>query len=145
MWEISQVFCLFWLLGLSVADMKKKKVQRWALILGISVAVCYQGATRKMDLYVILGGVILGGLFLLVSKITREGMGYGDSLGILALGVFLGIWKLAELLCLSFFLLFFVAMILFFKKSNKTYGIPFYPFLASGYLIILLLEGGSGG
>lgn len=145
MWKISQIVCLLLLLVLGVVDMKKRKVYGWTLALGIFAAVCYQGVTREDDLHVILGGVTLGGLFLLVSKVTREGMGYGDSLGILALGVFLGIWRLAELLCLAFLLLFFTAMILFFKKSNKKYGIPFYPFLAIGYLMILLLEGGRGG
>lgn len=145
MWEISQILCLLWLTSLGIVDMKKRNVHGLALALGFFAAVCYQVGTKEVDLYVILGGVTLGSLFLLVSKVTREGMGYGDSFGILVLGAFLGIWKLAELLCLSFLLLFFAAMILFFKKPNKKYGIPFYPFLATGYLMILLLEGGSGG
>ncbi len=144
MWKISQGMCLLGLVGLGVEDIRKKKIPGWILGVGIFVSTFYQGFTREESLPVILGGAALGMLFLFISKGTREGIGYGDSLGILVLGIYLGIWKLAEVLCVSFFLLFFAAMFFFFKKKNRKYGIPFYPFLAAGYLLVLLWEGGTG-
>lgn len=144
MWKISQGICLLGLVELGVEDIRKKRIPGWILGVGIFVSILYQGLTREESLLVILGGAALGLLFLFISKGTREGIGYGDSLGIFALGIYLGIWKLAEVLCVSFFLLFFAAMFLFFKKKNRKHGIPFYPFLAAGYLLVLLLEGGNG-
>ncbi len=144
MWEISRIFCLLGLLGLGIVDFKKRKVRGWMLELGMIAPILYQGITKEVSIPIILGGAMVGGLFLLLSWATREGIGYGDSLGILALGIYLGLWELIEVLCLSFFILFFVAMLLFLTKRKRTYGIPFYPFLAAGYLIVLLLEGGSG-
>lgn len=47
----------------------------------------------------------VGILFLLISKVTEEGFGYGDSLAILILGIYLGFWGLIGVLSGAFLLL----------------------------------------
>lgn len=143
MWAIDQWICFASLSGLAWIDVKKKEIPVLGIVGGFIASVGYQLFTRKVDIWLVIGGALLGGGFLLLSWITKEGIGYGDSLGILILGIYLGMWKLAELLSAAFFLLFFAAMVLFFKKKNSAkYGIPFYPFLAAAYLGTLLMEKG---
>lgn len=146
MWTISQWICLLSLAGVSVIDILKRKVPVWTCAVSLIAAVGYQLYKREMSVWVILGGVLIGTLFLLLSKVTREGMGYGDSLGICVLGIYLGGWQLLEVLSTAFFLLFFSAVLLFIKRKNKrNVTIPFYPFLFSGYVVMLLVEKGGIG
>ena len=93
----------------------------------------------------ISGGIAVGALFLLVSRITREGMGYGDSWAIFILGIYLGIWKLLEALSAAFLFLGAAAVIcLLIKKMSRKYKLPFVPFLAIGYLCSILTGGIDG-
>ena len=52
--------------------------------------------TNVGDLAGICAGIGVGVLFLLVSKVTEEAIGYGDSVAIMILGGYLGFWKLWE-------------------------------------------------
>ena len=58
----------------------------------------YQAVCRETDPALLAGGAAVGAGFLLLSKVTGEGIGYGDSWGILVLGLYLGLWKLLEVL-----------------------------------------------
>lgn len=82
-------------------------------------------------------------LFLIISRVTEEGMGYGDSWGILVFGIYLGLWELIEVLLTAFFILaVFSAAVFIRKKLRGGYAIPFYPFLTGGYLTVMFIEGG---
>lgn len=115
----------------------------WLLyVTGVS-ALIYQVVFSETDIWQPLGGAVIGILFLFVSRITREGIGYGDSWGILILGVYLGIWELVEVLLTAFFILaVFSAVVLTGRKMTAKCRLPFYPFLAGGYLTVLFIEGG---
>ena len=52
--------------------------------------------TNVENLVGICAGIGVGVLFLLVSKVTEEAIGYGDSVAIMILGGYLGFWKLWE-------------------------------------------------
>ena len=91
------------------------------------------------DIWLILGGVGVGILFLAVSRFTGESMGYGDSWAILILGIYLGLWELLTALTGAFFLLAAVSAAgLAAKKMSKRLRIPFYPFLTAGYLMSVI-------
>lgn len=63
-------------------------------------------------------------------------MGYGDSWAILILGIFLGLWGVLEVLAAAFLLLTLVSVVLLARKRmSRRLSVPFYPFLAAGYLI----------
>ena len=88
------------------------------------------------------GGAGVGILFLLVSKVTREGFGYGDSWAILALGIYLGLWGVLDVLVGTFCFLAVAALVcLTAKKMSRKHTIPFIPFLAAGYLLSVLARG----
>ena len=142
MWEISQVFCMGILLSLSVIDIHFRRIPVDILGMASIAALVYQGITRQADLWMAAGGAGVGILFLLVSKVTREGFGYGDSWAILALGIYLGLWGVLDVLAGTFCLLAAASLIcLTAKKMSRKHTIPFIPFLAAGYLLSVLTGG----
>lgn len=136
MWTVSRMICMGVLISLSVVDIYYRKIPVDILIMGSLSALGYQIFIEKGDPWLILGGTGIGILFLLVSKITGEGIGYGDSWAILIMGVYLGIWRLLEVLAGAFLILAAVSGVgLAVKRMSRKLRIPFFPFLAAGYLI----------
>lgn len=92
-----------------------------------------------VDWRLALGGGMVGVACLCISKITREGFGYGDSLLILFLGIAIGIWKILGVLLLAFLgAAVYSAGLLTIKKKSRRYRYPFVPFLFLGYLGVIL-------
>ena len=130
------------LLSLSVIDIHFRRIPVDILVMASIAALVYQGITRQADLLMAAGGAGVGILFLLVSKVTREGFGYGDSWAILALGIYLGLWGVLDVLAGTFCLLAAASLIcLTAKKMSRKHTIPFIPFLAAGYLLSVLTGG----
>lgn len=143
MWTVSRVFCIGILIGLSVLDICVRKISVHSLAvinlaaLGYQLCQLYRG---KVDLILLAGGIGVGALFLIVSRVTEEGIGYGDSWAVLILGIYLGIWELLETLAGAFLLLAaFSAVCMVVKKMSGKVRIPFLPFLAAGYLVQRIL------
>ena len=138
MWSLSYAIGMGILGSLTIADLQFRKVP--AEILGAAgiAALVYQAVCRRESLWMILGGAAVGAVFLFLSWVTKEKIGYGDSLAILILGVFLGLWGLVRLLSAAFALLaLFSVALLIRKKMRRRLALPFYPFLAAGYLICI--------
>ena len=74
-------------------------------------SVIYQVVTRDVEWRLSVAGGFVGAGFLIMSRLTRETIGYGDSLAILILGIYLGIWSLLVVLVTSFFILAVIALI----------------------------------
>lgn len=144
MWTVSQIICLGTLMGTSVTDIHYHKVPADILLMGNIGVVLYQiykACRGEADVWLIAGGAAVGFLFLLLSKVTREGIGYGDSWGILVLGIYLGFWKILEVLAGAFSVLGIVSLVaLCVKKMSRKYGIPFFPFLTIGYFMSLIVK-----
>ena len=83
----------------------------------------------------------MGVLFLLVSKVTEEAIGYGDSVAIVILGGYLGVWKVVGVLAAAFFTSGVCSVILAFRRRVKT--MPFFPFLTLGYILMLAEQRGG--
>ena len=145
MWKVSQCISMVLLAVLSITDIHSRRIPVIVLISGNLAVLCYQIYIAKEDVFVLAGGIGVGLLFLLVSRVTREGMGYGDSWTILILGIYLGLWKLLEVLLAAFLLLWIAAIIfLSLNKISREYNLPFIPFLAAGYLFSILTGGMNG-
>ncbi len=142
MWPVSQIICMGILVNLSIADICSRKISVYLLVFCNLTALGYQILIEKGDIWLILGGVGVGLLFLVISRITREGIGYGDSWTILIMGIYLGIWELLGVLLTAFLILGVVsALCLGVKKMSRKYRLPFLPFLAAGYLCSILTGG----
>lgn len=141
---VSEMICMFILTVIAVWDIKVRTVSVYVLMIGAVGSVLHHFICRDMDVWVIIGGVIIGIIFLFLSKLTKEGIGYGDSWVILILGSYLGLWKLIVVLSTAFLLLLCVSIpVLWKKKMSRKYALPFLPFLAAGYLCLMLTGGGN--
>ena len=117
-------------------DLKNKYIYRKLAV--IMAAFAAAGHLIKGDLAVsdcVLS--ILPGMFcFLVSLLTREALGYGDSLVITICGFSLGLEKVVDLLMTG---LFFAALwaigLCIFRKVDRKHEIPFMPFLTLGFMV----------
>lgn len=142
MWTISKVLAMAVLTGLSVMDYRIRKVPRDVLLLCMAGVIIYQVLTGNVDWKLSVAGGLSGILFLWISKITNEAIGYGDSLAILILGIYLGIWGLLEVLMTAFFILGIIGLTcVVIKRKKKGLAFPFYPFLTVGYLLGVCIGG----
>lgn len=133
MWKVKIGLVVLWLLFGAWMDIRKREIPVWYILLGVLVGgICFgmegAGVWKQKGF-----GAAVGGCFLLSSYITRERMGYGDSLMIGLLGIMLGVWELAEVLSVAFLLLGIVAGYCFVRKKQIKV-LPFLPFLAAGYI-----------
>lgn len=139
MWRVSQIICIGAMAGMSVTDVMFRKVPEAFLILGGAAAILYQCIFGTVEVWLLLGGAGIGCFFLFMSKVTREGIGYGDSWGILVLGLYMGMWNLLGVLLGALSLLLIAAMALLVTgRFKKNASLPFYPFLTGGYVLVLL-------
>lgn len=137
--EISRMICFGILAGMSILDIASRKVPVKVLLVMALGAVGYHAVCREEEILVLAAGAAVGILFVFMSRVTKEGIGYGDSLGIFALGVYLGVWSLLEVLSGAFFLLAIsAAALLAGKRMSRKYALPFYPFLTIGYALWMI-------
>ena len=142
MWEISDGIIFVLLLRLAIIDYAWHKVPKAMLAsMGIS-SILLQCFGEMADWHLLAGGAGIGLLFLFISKVTREEIGYGDSWGIFFLGIYLGLWKVLEVLAVTFVILFIWSVVIWCAgKRGRQQEIPFYPLLSIGYFVVLT---GSG-
>lgn len=118
-------------------DVKKREIP--VILIGIIGVIIILGMVKEGQMWTKIGGAAIGGVFLAISRLTKEAIGYGDSWIILLLGLHLGIWDVLILLLWASVLagvcsLFF----LWLKKWKRTASIPFIPFIAISYLGVIL-------
>lgn len=142
MWAMSEIICLLSLAVISVRDIQTRKVSVYLLLAAGVSSVVYQVCMGKMEWQLVLAGAAVGIGFLIISKLSDEGIGYGDSLAIMILGIYLGLWNLLLVLAAAFFLLLCVMIpVLWRKRMSRKCALPFFPFLTGGYLCFLLMGG----
>lgn len=109
------------------------------LVAGIVFLGIYIYSGIPIESY-IFGGILGGGLLLIISVITKGGMGLGDAEICLVCGAFLGIKLTTIMLFLSFIIGSITGIILIAsgKKSRKDY-IPFGPFIVISAIITIFL------
>lgn len=144
MCELSQGICIAYLSMLSVLDIRFRKMPVWLLVVGGIAGTGYQiwkwVKGDPVSIVLIGVGAIVGILFLGVSKITGQALGYGDGIIILILGICLGFWDLSIVLMIAFFIASVMAIALIVvKKGKRKRTMPFVPFLCIGYIVFVLM------
>ena len=132
---VGNVIMGVYLISLSYSDMKRRKLSVGVIVLGFLSALVFQAITGIESWRAVAGGILTGFLFMGISRLTEEKIGYGDSLLIIVLGTFLGMWKLLILLLGAFGLAAAVSILLMIKrKFTRKSMIPFVPFLTVAYM-----------
>lgn len=127
-------------------DMKIKKIPLW-ISLGFGIFSFFYSVFCQREWISFWTALIPGGICLLLSRCTREEIGYGDGVLLCSLGMF---YTLEELLCICMSAFLFAGaagliLLLFLKKSRK-FELPFVPFIFLGWVIvqgIRLIDGGG--
>lgn len=131
-----------YLLVLSVQDFRERMISGMFLGVGAVAAVCSQIIWDRSSVWECISGLLIGFAFVGISKLTREGVGYGDSILIMILGIYIGVWNLMYVLVIAFFLSAICSVFILIKfRFHRKQGIPFIPFLTVGYFSLVLLEG----
>ncbi len=134
---ISRIICIGMLAGLSVTDLKSRRISGSVLILGSILAAVYLALAGREHLWAAMGGLAVGLVFVLVSRVTGEQLGYGDSWLLCILGVYLGVWNLLEVLCISWIgVAAAAAAVLMLRRYRRGTTLPLVPFLAAGYAVM---------
>lgn len=138
------VVCLL-LVIMAFKDIREHKVSVSMLVLcGIIVGIVNGIAwfTGTLAIWKIhLAGFVIGLFFIGISKVTREGLGYGDSWLLCILGGYLGIWSMLEMLVMAWMLIALAAGIMLVRSGfRKKDSLPMVPFITVGYITVWLTE-----
>lgn len=124
-----------YILILAVMDIRTRRLHLGILLSGFPLAVVGRIAVGNIPAALVIAGGASGALFVIVSRVTEEAFGYGDSILITITGIFLGIWDLLSMLVTAFFLAaVFSGIMLSRKQYTRKSSFPFVPFLAIAYL-----------
>lgn len=134
-WLLCQMLFAVYMAALAVMDIKWKKLSIALLLSGIIFVVAGFLCGRDIHMILLAAGAGAGIVFLIVSRVTKEAFGYGDSLLILIMGGFVGFWNILLLLVMAFTMaaLFSVFMLIR-KKFHRKSSFPFVPFLTAAYI-----------
>lgn len=120
-------------------DLKYRRIPIWLLAAAAAGIGLFRSGGAEDGIFNIIGGIFVGILFLTVSKVTQESLGYADSFTILCMGIFLGFRDLMAVLAITFFLLLWISVIILARrKMSKKSKIPFFPFFTVSYLIWIM-------
>ena len=134
-WFICQCIFLVYIAALAVMDFKYRKLPLKTLLSGLFIAAAGCLCGREISPVLLATGGCMGIVFLLISRVSGESFGYGDSILILIIGIFLGFWNLMYLLLGAFFMAaVFSAVMMIKHRFNRKSSFPFVPFLAAAYL-----------
>lgn len=133
-WIIRGAVLLF-LLGGAVMDLRSRTLRAEFLFGFIGVGGLMNIFWHYQSPQSILAGALPGILILLIGKFTKESIGYGDGLGILAVGVFVGARSCLLILTGAFlFSAVYGLVSLLTKRKKSSDTIAFFPFLFAAAL-----------
>lgn len=138
MWK--EVLTVAWLVPMSIMDIKSKKVPVWMLWIGASAAagvVLYKGINGGLDGWSECRALLPGAILLAVAYATGKA-GPADGVILMLLGVFTGYEDcVAASLGGLILIALFSAVLLTLRRVRKNTRIPFVPFLAVGWMVVV--------
>ncbi len=125
----------------TISDIRKHTVSGIRIIAFMVVGILLNCIMRYQSVWSVVGGIVVGITLFGYSLITKGGIGFGDGLVFICLGIYLG---LSQNLRLLFFSLLSAALFggiyaLIRKKSIKS-QIPFMPCILGTYIVMILVE-----
>lgn len=127
-------------------DLKSKTISRG--IIFVLMIVCFAGAfikvfiNKEFGIWEIIGGVLIGFCAIGLSMVSREQIGRGDGLVIVAIGLMLGFRKCLFAVCMASIIMTLVSVIvLILRKGNRNTRLPFVPALFAGYVMCMTVAG----
>lgn len=123
---------------LSGKDIKLKKISVVPLLVSGILSVIYVLAGKGMSMEHFMVCMLPGMLFLLLSLLTGEKVGYGDGAVLLVMGLWTNGFFCMMVTCMAVFLSGLYSVYLLLKGKKEL--IPFVPFLLAAMEVMLLYE-----
>lgn len=127
-------------------DLKSKTISREMIL--VLMIVCFAGAfikvfiNKEFGIWEIIGGVLIGFCAIGLSMVSRDQIGRGDGLVIVAIGLVLGFRKCLFAVCMASIIMTLVSVIvLILRKGNRNTRLPFIPALFAGYVMCMTVAG----
>ena len=117
-WILCQVLFAGYMTVLAIMDIKWKQISLALLLSGLIFVAAGLFCSRNISIFLPAAGAAVGIVFIIISRVTEESFGYGDSILILIMGGFLG----------------FSVFMLIRKKFHRKSTFPFVPFLTAAYI-----------
>lgn len=134
-WLICQIVFAGYMIVLAVMDIRWKKLSLMVLLSGTLPLAAGFLCDRKTHIILLAAGAAIGVIFLIISRVTEDSFGYGDSILIMIMGGFLGFWNILSLLTAAFSMAaVFSIFMLIRKKFHRKSAFPFVPFLTAAYI-----------
>lgn len=136
---VTEITLLLGLFTCAWIDWKKQLVySAIPAFLGI-VGICFHIVSQSITIWNVLAGMSLGGVFLVISWLTKEEVGMGDGIIFMLTGIYLGFWNNLELIVLTLLLAGVIACVLMIsKKKGRKDRMPMIPIVFVAYVILLL-------
>lgn len=139
--NVENLICLGVLTGISVYDILFRKISGFVLMLGSILAIGYGLTVSENPWYICAAGAAVGGILLGIAYVTDQAVGYGDGWLLAALGVYLGIWVVLEVLIVAWGLMAGAAVVCLVKKRwSRHAALPMTPFVTFGFIIFMVSE-----
>ncbi len=135
MWRIiiQVIWGIFLLIG-AIYDWKRKYISHYIFIIGCILTLISICIIQEWKIHLI--GLVIGSIFILISKLTQQALGYGDSIICVLIGTGLGANQLIEYCTIGFLICSIICIIGVRLRIISTKSeIPFLPFLFCGYIV----------
>lgn len=137
--EIMLLVSAVYVMSMGIIDFIKKKIPIIPGVVLFFLFLAVQLWNGAGELTWMLG-VIPAFVLFLVSRCSRGAIGEGDACVFIVIGVVLGLCKTVEVLLISLFLCAVVAaMLLVVRRVSRHYALPFIPFVAIAFGLVVLL------
>jgi len=135
------ILLFFWLTGLSLYDIRYRKVPVWMVSLGGVAAVgigIFECVRDESNLIPFFLGMIPGAVLILLAAGTRKA-GFADGIVLMLLGGVSGFRRCILAVMFSLVIISILSTVLLvLKKADKGTRIPYIPFLTIGFVICKL-------
>ena len=143
MWKL--YVCLLGYLSVETgSDIRKKEISVTRSVLCGVIAFLLRTGMGMSGLQAgtvqfLLTAILPGGVLLMIGKITRQEVGYGDGILLLVCGLCLGGKETIFLFVSGLFLMFPISLVLLLSgHTDRRAELPFAPFLLASYLFWLM-------
>ena len=121
-------------------DIKSKKLSMVFFMISGGIGLLCNLLFRYQNVKNLACGLLFGGMFLMIGRLTKESIGYGDGIGLMILGIFEGFEGMLFIAAGAFLLssLYGIWMLLALRKTWSA-SMPFFPFLLMAFAGGLIL------
>lgn len=138
------ILLLIFLTISTLMDIKNKSVNLYLCIFFLILGVGYN-TFLHLEGVIGIGDIIVatipGFILLLLSLVTRQGIGFGDGVVVIIMGMLIGFERTVTSLMVGLIVAtIFSGVLIMIKKVEKNHQIPFIPFLSIGVDVIVLGE-----